>query len=142
MIAPKIVNLIKQDEGCRLKVYKCTAGKLTIGYGHLIGKDESYTSITQEKAEELFLADLQNAVKDALKLFPTMYLLSEARQGVLISMSFQLGLNRLSKFKRFIAAVAKADWQAATHEMFDSLWFDQTPNRVTRLASILQRGEW
>lgn len=142
MIAKKTVDLIKKDEGCRLNAYKCSEGKWTIGYGHLIGENETYASITQAKADELFLIDLQRAVKDALTLFPSMYLISEARQAVLISMSFQLGLSRLSKFKKFIAAVTKGDWQTAVHEMFDSLWFDQTPNRVTRLASMLQRGEW
>ena len=53
-----IISKIKEFEGCRLKAYKCPAGKLTIGYGitdadiNLTGtKITEGLEITKETAE-------------------------------------------------------------------------------------------
>lgn len=35
-VSPAGIHLIKQFEGCRLQAYLCPAGKLTIGYGHVL----------------------------------------------------------------------------------------------------------
>ena len=44
-----------------------------------------------------------------------------------------MGAPRLSKFKKFIAAVNEADWTTAGVEMLDSRWAKQVGNRATRL---------
>ena len=41
-----VKEYIKAHEGLRLKVYKDSLGKKTIGYGHLIKIGENYTTIT------------------------------------------------------------------------------------------------
>ena len=50
------INKIKKYENLKLKAYKCSAGKPTIGYGHT---KEVYMgqTITKEKAEEFFRED-------------------------------------------------------------------------------------
>ena len=52
------INKIKKYENLKLKAYKCSAGKPTIGYGHT---KEVYMgqTITKEKAEEFFREDLK-----------------------------------------------------------------------------------
>ena len=45
----KCVDLIKKHEGLRLFPYKCSVGKLTIGYGRNIED----TGISKEEAETL-----------------------------------------------------------------------------------------
>ena len=52
------INKIKKYENLKLKAYKCSAGKPTIGYGHT---KEVYMgqTITKEKAEEFFMEDLK-----------------------------------------------------------------------------------
>lgn len=58
-------KLIKNAEGLRLQAYFCSAGKLTIGYGHKILPEELqlYTrikpTITIQEAEALFERDQQ-----------------------------------------------------------------------------------
>lgn len=52
------IDLIKKWEGCKLEAYLCPAGKWTIGYGHT-GTVRPSDNITQEKAEELLLKDLE-----------------------------------------------------------------------------------
>ena len=53
-------------------------------------------------------------------------------------MCFQLGRPRLSKFKKFIAAVKEQDWELAADEMKDSRWYNQTTARAERLISRIQ----
>ena len=59
-----LLELIKQFEGCKLKAYKCPAGKWTIGYGSTFYMDGSPVKegdkITQEDAEIM----LQKIVDD------------------------------------------------------------------------------
>lgn len=55
------INLIKEFEGLSLTPYKDQAGKLTIGWGHLILPGERFTSITEREAENLLRKDLSVA---------------------------------------------------------------------------------
>ena len=142
MITNNILNLIRGEEGCRLKLYYDSLGKPTIGYGHLCGATENYTTITQQQADDIFRNDVANAEKDAVSIFPNLNTLSETRQGVLVSMSFELGKNRLLGFHHFINAVNIVNWSQAVSEMYDSVWAKQVPDRVEELANLLQRGEW
>ncbi|RTK93605.1 MAG: lysozyme [Neisseriaceae bacterium] len=59
-ISQKGIEHIKQVEGLKLTKYVCSAGKNTIGIGHVIQPNENYTTITVEKAEELFKHDIEN----------------------------------------------------------------------------------
>lgn len=52
---------IKEFEGCRLKSYKDSGGKATIGYGHTRRVYYPGMFITQEQAEELLLEDIEVA---------------------------------------------------------------------------------
>ena len=51
------VNLIKTFEGLKTKAYKCSAGVLTIGYGHTKGV-KANDVITEKQADEYLKADL------------------------------------------------------------------------------------
>ena len=52
------IQLIQQFEGCKLKSYKCSAGKWTIGWGNTYYEDNTPIkegdTITQERANKLF----------------------------------------------------------------------------------------
>lgn len=54
----EIKELIKSWEGCRLTAYRCPAGVLTIGYGHTGADVIPNLRISQDRAAELFEADL------------------------------------------------------------------------------------
>lgn len=57
-ISPKGIKLIQFFETCKLKAYRCPAGVLTIGYGHT-GRDVTAgMTITADRANEIFRADL------------------------------------------------------------------------------------
>lgn len=64
----KGINLIKKFEGFKNYIYKCPAGKETIGYGHVINlKDSNLTKaispITEDDANKLLINDLKEVEK-------------------------------------------------------------------------------
>lgn len=128
-------QLIKLNEGCKLKPYRCTEGKLTIGYGrNLEGK-----GLSQYEAEVLLALDLEECIKDlrALEFWSS---LNEARQAVLIDMRFQLGKAGLMGFKNMLDALKWGDYDKAADELMDSRYAKQTPNRAARNSDIMRAG--
>ena len=140
----KLAAELKSDEGLRLKPYRCTAGKWTIGYGHMLGDDlpRVYANgISHAQAESLFARDIEQAIRDARNFAANAWNgLSDNRRRVVVNMAFQLGLSRLLGFRRFRAALWLHDYQAAAKEMLDSLWARQTPNRARRLHARMLEG--
>jgi lysozyme len=53
--------LIKEFEGLRLTTYRCSGGKLTIGYGHTGPDVREDMTITHARAEELLSNDVAKA---------------------------------------------------------------------------------
>jgi lysozyme len=137
-----IANLreqLKIDEGVKYEIYNDHLGYPTFGIGHLITEwDEEYgqpvgTPISEERVNAVFDNDVATYVSEAKKVFPNLESLPAEAQEVIVNMCFNMGAPRLSKFKKFIAAVNEADWTTAGVEMLDSRWAKQVGNRATRL---------
>ena len=130
---------IAQDEGCRYEIYLEHLKLPTLGSGHLVKNCEAEsgqpigTPISSDRVNELFKRDLENCIDDCRALFDHFDELPEEVQAVIANMAFNLGRTRLSKFKNFIAAVERHDWQNAAAEMHDSKWRQQVPARAGRL---------
>ena len=129
-ISLELLSSIRKHEGFRAKVYNCTEGYPSIGYGFAIKDlvlDEDIANIIlQRKLEALvrsieskfsWYADLPNSVKD-----------------VVIECCYQLGLSGFGKFKKSIAHLENEEWELAADEMLDSRWAVQTPNRAKALS--------
>lgn len=59
-ISQKGLEFIKKYEGFQSKPYLCPAGKLTIGYGHIISPHEQFNSpITEKDADRILENDLK-----------------------------------------------------------------------------------
>ena len=68
--------------------------------------------------------------------------LPEDLQRVMANMCFNLGITRLLKFKKFLAAMEDKEWDKAAVEMMDSRWATQVGARATRLKDrVLKQGE-
>lgn len=130
-------NVIAQDEGLRLTPYQDTQGKWTIGYGHNL----SDRGISQAVADLLREEDLQVAQADLFKNFPVVLTLNAARQIVLISMCFNLGILRLGRFAKMWTAIEAGNFSQAAIEMLDSTWASQVGARAMRLAETMHSGE-
>lgn len=132
----ELIKRIIKHEGLRLKPYRCTAGKLTIG----IGRNLDDTGISEAEARYLLENDLQRCHQDCVEAFPWYAGLDEPRQGVICEMCFNLGLARLKGFKKMLIAVETGNYETAAQEMLLSKWAMQVGQRAKTLADIMKRG--
>ena len=129
-------TLIKRHEGLRLKPYRCTAGKTTIGYGRNLDDN----GISKEEATLMMSKDIMTCEQVLDRTFSWFEELSEPRKSVLIDMAYNLGMPRLFHFKKMLSALEKGDYEEAVIQMLDSRWANQVGNRAITLANIMSDG--
>jgi lysozyme len=117
-------------------LYKCPAGKYTIGFGHNIEDNP----ISARAAEVILQDDIAKAIADCERNFPWFYNLSPVRKRVIINMVFNMGVTGVSKFKKMIAAIENEEYMFAALEMFGSRWYEQVGPRADRLIKMMQEG--
>lgn len=138
MSTTKLIEQLKRHEGLRLEPYRCTAGRLTIGYGRNI----SDIGISKQEADQLLANDIKR-VKAQLKTHLAWYTnMNEPRQAVFENMLFNLGLSRFMQFHNTLSAAHAADYPTAANEMLDSRWAQQVGQRAQELAKQMRTGEW
>ncbi len=138
----KLMDRIKEQlvrhEGLRLKPYRCTAGKLTIG----IGRNLDDCGISQSEAYIMLINDIMNCEKQLQAKIPDIYNgLDEVRKSVLLNMCFNLGINGLLGFKNTLAFVKAGDWERAANNMLVSKWAKQVGRRAIELSELMRKGE-
>ena len=130
-------QLIKH-EGLRLKPYRCTAGKLTIG----IGRNLDDRGISQQEAYAMLERDVLDCEQAMLDEIPEVYnKLDEVRQSVLLNMCFNLGIKGLLEFKNTLAFIKAGDWERAANGMLASKWAKQVGRRAIELAEMMRKGQ-
>jgi lysozyme len=126
-----------RHEGLRLKPYRDTRNKLTIG----IGRNLEDVGITREEALMLLDNDIARVRREVELAFPWFSRLIPARKDVVLNMVFNLGLSRFRRFRKAIAAIRARDWEQAAREMLASLWARQVGRRARELAEMMRRGK-
>lgn len=130
----RIRDQLMRHEGLRLKPYKCSQGKLTIG----IGRNLEEKGISMAEAALLLDNDIFECLEDLKEIFSMFEAFPENVKLVLTDMRFNLGPLGFRKFKRMIAAVKLNDWQEAAKEMKDSAWYRQVGNRARILIEMME----
>ena len=128
-----LIDNIKISEGYRSKVYKCTEGYDTIGYGFAI-KD---LELDEDICDMILERKVGKLVERLEKNLPYLRSLPKDAQDVLIEMAYQMGVSGLLKFKKTLMYVESKDYKDASVEMLDSRWAKQTPNRAKKLSDIM-----
>ena len=138
-----LAKLLISDEGWKPYAYEDTAGWLTIGVGHLIDKRKG-GRISDRAILGLLEEDIAEKSLDLDRAFPWWRALSPARQAVLLSMAFNMGLGSLKRFTKMLAATEAGNFHDASAALLASpLWISQVGiGRVSRLARMLEVGEW
>ena len=145
-------KLIK-NEGMRLKPYRCTLGKLTIGVGRNLEDNplnfeekkacgDYMHGITENGAKMLLRNDIIRCYGEVSSLFKDYKKLSEGRQFALLDMCFQLGFKGLKKFRIMKKAIDNKDFDLASEACLKSLYAKQTPNRARKNAMAIKSGIW
>ena len=94
------IALIKRYEGCKTTPYRCAAGKITVGYGHVIGNglqlpDEWNRKFSLGEIDELLRTDLARFEQGVSRYCPVY--LTQSQFDALVSFSFNLGLGVLQR---------------------------------------------
>ena len=136
MNANQLAVQLRLDEGVRLKPYKDTVGKTTIG----VGRNLDDVGLSPDEVDLLLKNDILRTVSDLDKHLPWWSQLGEVRAQVLANMAFNMGIGRLLGFHDTLAAMQAGDFDKAADEMQDSLWFKQVGARATRLVRLMRLG--
>ena len=137
-----LMNRIKaqlvRHEGLRLKPYRCTAGRLTIG----IGRNLDDRGISQKEAYAMLERDIQDCEQWLIDEIAEIYnKLDEVRQSVLLNMCFNLGIKGLLGFKNTLDFIGAGDWERAANNMLASKWAKQVGMRAIELSEMMRKGK-
>lgn len=144
----RLTAQIQKSEGLRLAAYRCTAGALTIGWGHncdaspVSGVSKVGDRISRDLADKLFSKDLAAVVWAVRDRLPWVASLEAARQAVLYDMAFNMGLGSLLGFRNTLRIVEAGEYAKAAANMLRSRWADQVGRRARILADQMATGEW
>ena len=139
-----VFEQMKIDEGVVYEVYHDHLGLPTFGVGHLVldtdpefGKPVGHP-VDEDRVNECFEKDLDTAISECSVLYEDFDDMPGEVKEILVNMMFNMGLTRLSKFKKHNAALISGDWKTAAVEGRDSRWYKQVTNRAERLMSRLE----
>ncbi|AJP72916.1 glycoside hydrolase family protein [Sphingomonas hengshuiensis] len=162
----KLRQELIRDEGLKLRVYRCSAGKRTIGVGRnlddvKIRPSESKAlgittasaiakGITRDQAMVLLDSDIDACERDLDAKLPWWRGLDDVRQRVLLNMCFNLGIGfppkpgakgeGLRAFMNTLAAIASRRFEDAALGMEASAWHRQVGDRARRLEAMMRTG--
>lgn len=131
-----LANQLLTDEGLKLKPYRCTAGKLTIG----VGRNLDDVGISKSEAMMLLGADIDKVTVQLDERLPWWRGMSDARQQAVANMAFNMGIDGLLTFKNTLAAMKDGRYAEAANGMLASKWALQVGARAQRLAKMMREG--
>lgn len=133
----KLEETLIRHEGLRLHPYRDTGGKLHIG----VGRNLDDVGITKAEAMTMLQNDIYLAKLDAGNL-EGFLALDEVRRDILVMMVFNMGIDRLLTFKKFLYAVEKQNYTLAAREMLQSAWATQVGQRAIEMSHMMEFGEY
>ena len=126
---------IKLDEGFRSRPYRCSEGKLTIGYGFNLDD----VGLSEYEADVLLTIRVNNLTRELKKRLPWIQCAPAEVKNVLLNMAYQMGVSGLLEFKHSIRYLKEERYGLAAMELLDSKWAVQTPERAKRLADRIHK---
>jgi lysozyme len=128
---------LMRDEDVRLKPYRDTLGKLTVGCGHNLDD----RGISLKVAMFILDEDVSDTLEELDRRLPKWRSLNEPRQRVVGNMAFNMGVEKLLGFHQMLGALWDGDYERAADEMLDSVWAWQVKGRAARLAQTMRTGK-
>lgn len=134
----ELVKQLKRHEGLRLKPYKCTSNKTSIG----VGRNLDDIGISEKEAEMLLLNDIEEAKRQLAAHFPWTADLDEVRLAALINFTFNVGIGTVSKFVNAMDLLKDGKFDMASEEFLQSRWANQVGQRAIDVTEQIRTGEW
>lgn len=133
----RLKEILIRHEALRLKPYRCSEGKLTIGVGHNIDDN----GISEATAMFILDEDIKNTEAE-LRKFSWFEQLSDVRQEVILNLHFNIGRSSFLTFKKMIRALEYGDYLEAGEQMKDSKWYKQVGIRAEQLVEAMQSNSF
>lgn len=138
----ELTRQLKGDEGVKAHAYQDHLGFWTIAVGRLVDARKPGSGLRAHEITFLLNNDIDDRIDQLARRLPWFLDLDSARQGVLLNMSFQLGVDGLLGFKNTLKLVERGDYAQAADNMLLSKWATQTPERARRMAEQMRSGQW
>lgn len=146
----ELAEFVRNNEGFRDRVYDDVTGAFikpgtkveghpTIGWGMRADLPFGKAALNVEFKERL-----ARAKQDAADVIPGFENLDNARKVAFTDMSYHMGRHGLASFKRMIGNIPEAEqsghWDDVVAEIEDSDYWEQTPNRAEKVATLILEG--
>lgn len=131
-------SLMRREEGLSLKETPDSVGHV-IGYG----RNTLTRGISKDEAECLLRNDERDCTADC-ETVSFFRALSLPRQGVLLSLCYELGLHGMLGFRKMLAHLVDGEWELAADDLLASDYARnvETAARAHRLATQLREDRW
>lgn len=146
-----LIAELRRDEGERLRAYKDTVGKWTIGIGRNLDDvgtapldrtvaDVKAKGITSAESAAMLSHDLGRVEADLDRRLPWWRKLDPVRQRVMVNMCFNLGIGGLCGFVNTLKMIEEHRFTEAASNMLASKWARQVGARAQRLSAMMRTG--
>lgn len=123
---------VEDDEGFSKKLYIDSEGYQTIGIGFCLDRIPMPRDVAEYWCRKILEARHKQIA--AGPYGDTYQGMTSERKKIILNMAYQIGIGGLYRFKKMWAALEARDYQTAAKEMKDSVWYNQTKKRASRLA--------
>ena len=97
---------------------------------------------TQDAAFYLLKKDIRRVMAECQKKIPFWKYLDAERKYALLDMAFNLGINRLLRFKKMLSEMAIGNYRGAAKECLNSKYARDVGKRAERIAKTIETGEF
>lgn len=136
-----LIEMLKRHEGVKTHAYRCSENFVTVAVGRNIDENGGL-GLSVDEIDFLLANDIRRCRAELLENFDWFEGLDSIRQDALIDFNFNVGLTTFMKFKKFIAAMKKGNWDAAATELLSSKYATQVGARADELAAMIKSGEY
>tara|TARA_B100000780_G_scaffold58932_1_gene37584 strand:+ start:1125 stop:1544 length:420 start_codon:yes stop_codon:yes gene_type:complete len=136
-----IIEMLRLHEGVETHAYKCTADKITIGVGRNIDPAGGI-GLTDDEIDYLLSGDVKRVQVELINTFTWFSELDEVRKDAMTDICFNIGLPRLLKFEKSLAAMSTEDYERAADEFLNSRWASQVGARAITITDMIRSGDY
>ena len=146
----EVIAQLTPEEGDKLHVYDDATG-LPIGPGTVVQghptisrgvKLDAPGGLDENESAYLTINRINDAVTELDQALPWWKSLNDARQRILIDMTYNMGIGGLLGFHDMLDYLHLGEYDLASIQMLNSEWDTEVKARAAHLAEIMKTGVW
>jgi lysozyme len=137
----QLLDQLRLHEGVRTHAYKCSANMITVGVGRNLDENGGI-GLSDDEINMLLENDIERCSAELSFNFDWFNELDDVRQHAIINLCFNLGITRLRKFIKAVAAMNVHAYEVAAEEFLDSAWARQVGQRSLDVTYMIRTGKY